>query len=174
MERSLLTDARAIRNGLLIILTAVAVCGCWYYSTSGSLLPPHIKTVAVPLFGNETAWEYGIKETLTDEVIEAFTRDNTLKIESQRNADSVIRGTITSIKEIPFTYDKEEQVQEFKVQILVNIKFEDLKERKIIWEDEAMEGWGTYSPQDTVWQAGIDQAIEKLASDIVNKTVAGW
>ena len=169
-----MTDARGIRAGLLIILMALAVYGCWYYSTSWSLLPSHIKTVAVPLFRNETTWEYGIKERLTDAVISAFTQDNTLRVESQRSADAVIRASIVAIKEIPFTYDREEQVQEYKIQMFLNIQFEDLKERKIIWEEESMEGWGTYSTDDEEWQDGIDRAIEKLASDIVNRTVAGW
>ena len=158
----------------LLLLFLLAMAGCWYYSTSGSLLPSHIKTVAVPLFENETTWEYGIKEKLTDAVIDAFTQDNTLRVESERSADSVIRASIVAIKEVPFTYDREEQVQEYKMQIFLNIQFEDLKGKKVIWEDESMEGWGTYSAEVEDWQNGIDQAIEKLASDIVNKTVAGW
>jgi hypothetical protein len=174
MERLRLIATIAFRRGLLIGAIAASCGGCWYYSTSGSLLPAHIKTVAVPLFGNETTWEYGIKEDLTDAVIDAFTRDNTLRVGAERNADSVIRATITAITEVPFTYDREEQVQEYKMQIFLNIQFEDLKERKVIWEEEAMEGWGTYTTEDEDWQVGIERAIEKLASDIVNKTIAGW
>jgi hypothetical protein len=60
------------------------------------------------------------------------------------------------------------------MQIFLKIQFEDLKEKQVIWEEESMEGWGTYSTADEEWQAGIDRAIEKLASDIVNRTVAGW
>lgn len=174
MGRSLLTDGKTHKQRFLILLLAVTASGCWHYSTSGSLLPSHVKTVAVPLFGNETTWEYGIKERLTDGLIDGFTRDNTLRVEDERSADSVIRATITAIKEVPFTYDREEQVQEYKIQIFLSVQFEDLKERKVIWEDDSMEGWGTYSAEDEDWETGIDRAIEKLVSDIVDKTVAGW
>ena len=169
-----LIDKTRIKEIFVLLYVAWIAAGCWYYSTSGSLLPSHIKTVAVPLLGNETTWEYGIKEKLTDAIIDAFTRDNTLRVESERNADSILRATIRTIREVPFTYDQEEQVQEYKMQIFLTIQFEDVKERKVIWEDEAMEGWGTYATADEEWEAGIDRAIEKLASDIVNKTVAGW
>ncbi|UCE17935.1 MAG: LptE family protein [Gemmatimonadota bacterium] len=163
-----------IRGTALLLLVVGIAAGCWYYSTSGSLLPSHIKSVAVPLFGNETTWEYGIKEKLTDAVIDAFAGDNTLRVESERNADSILRASIVSIKEVPFTYDQQEQVQEYKMQIFLTVRFEDVRERKVIWEDNAMEGWGIYSTGDEEWEDGIDRAIEKLASDIVNKTVAGW
>lgn len=159
---------------VLLLLVAGSAAGCWHYSTSGSLLPSHIRSVAVPLLGNETTWEYGIKERLTDAIIEAFTSDNTLTVTGEREADSIVRGTILTIKEIPFTFDQEEQVQEYKMRIVLTIQFEDVRKRKIIWEESAMEGWGTYATEDEEWEDGIDRAIEKLASDIVNKTVAGW
>ena len=166
--------AGKLAKGCLFLILPCVMGGCWYYSTSGSLLPAHIKTVAVPLLANETTWEYGIKERLTDAIIEAFTKDHTLRVVGVREADSIIRGTISAIKEIPFTYDEKEQVQDSKMQIFLSIQFEDLRERSIIWEEISLEGWGVYSTDSEEWQVGIDRAIEKLASDIVNKTVAGW
>ena len=169
-----MTSGTKSSGAVLILLVLGVAAGCWHYSTSGSLLPSHIKTVAVPLLGNETTWEYGIKEKLTDAIIDAFTGDNTLRVESERNADSILRASIISIKEVPFTYDQEEQVQEYKMQIYLRIQFEDVRKKKVIWEEGAMEGWGTYATEGEEWENGIDRAIEKLASDIVNKTVAGW
>ena len=174
MGKLLLINGAKSKGVFLLLLLAGFAAGCWYYSTSGSLLPSHIKTVAVPLLGNETTWEYGIKEKLTDAIIDAFTRDNTLRVESERNADSILRASIVSIQEIPFTYDQHEQVQEYKMQMYLRIHFEDVSKKKVLWEEEAMEGWGTYSTEDEEWEDGIERAIEKLASDIVNKTVAGW
>ena len=125
MGQLLSIDGKMPKTRFPLLLLLLVVAGCWYYSTSGSLLPSHIKTVAVPLFENETTWEYGIKEKLTDAVIDAFTQDNTLRVESERSADSIIRASIAAIKETPFTYDREEQVQEYKMQIYLRIQFED-------------------------------------------------
>jgi hypothetical protein len=35
-------------------------------------------------------------------------------------------------------------------------------------------GWGIYSAEDETEDMGRERAIEKLAEDIVNKTVKGW
>lgn len=169
-----MNGAISLRKAGFCLILPLLLGGCWYYSTSGSQLPSSVKTVAVPLFENVTTWEYGIKEKLTDAVIDAFVADNTLRIAGERNADSVIRARIISIREIPFTYDKAEQVQDYKMEIVLSIRFEDLKNRKTIWQDTAMEGWGIYATDGEEWQDGIDRAIEKLAADIVNRTVAEW
>ncbi|RKY83165.1 hypothetical protein DRP98_07780, partial [candidate division KSB1 bacterium] len=73
--------------GMILLLL---LGGCAYYSFSGNTLPSYIKTVAIPLFEDQTS-EFGIKEKLTDALISEFTRDNTLKISSQDEADSIIR-----------------------------------------------------------------------------------
>ncbi|MCH7954892.1 MAG: hypothetical protein IIC40_04020, partial [Candidatus Marinimicrobia bacterium] len=48
-----------------IIAASTVVIGCGPYSFSGSSIPSHIKSVAIPIFENETA-EFGIKEKVTD------------------------------------------------------------------------------------------------------------
>lgn len=45
---------------------------CGIYSFSGNL-PGGVKSIAIPVFENQTA-EFGIVETLTDEVVGQFTR----------------------------------------------------------------------------------------------------
>ncbi|MEE9117128.1 MAG: hypothetical protein V3U02_00860, partial [Calditrichia bacterium] len=48
---------------------------CGYYSFTGSI-PSDIKTVAVPLFDDNTSFP-GVREDLTNNVIDAFINDNT-------------------------------------------------------------------------------------------------
>jgi len=164
------------RASLFPILCSLVFLACGVYSFSGSGLPSHIKTVAVPLFSNQTT-EYGIREKLTDEILNALVEDGKLKVAGRDEADSIINGTVVDYKNIAYTYDKSENVQEYIVRIYVDVSYEDPKERKIIWEQKRMEGWGTYDvqtdpPEDE--DMGRDRAIAKLAEDIVNKTVAGW
>ena len=164
---------RVFLHSLLCCLTAA---GCGVYSFSGSGLPSHIKTVAVPLFGNQTT-EYGIREDLTDQIIERLVADGRLKVVGMEASDSVIRGVVVDYKNQAYTFDKAENVQEYIVRIYIDVSYEDVKKRKVIWEEERMEGWGTYDVQgDTVEveEQGRERAIAKLAQDIFNKTVAGW
>ncbi len=52
------------KNILLIIFFTFLVESCGFYSLSGSL-PPHIKTISIPMVENETA-EFGIAENISD------------------------------------------------------------------------------------------------------------
>ena len=70
---------------------------CGYYSFTGSI-PSDIKTVAVPLFDDNTSFP-GVREDLTNNVIDAFINDNTLQVVPESKADLVITGTILSIRE---------------------------------------------------------------------------
>ncbi|MFQ5770770.1 MAG: LPS assembly lipoprotein LptE, partial [bacterium] len=91
--------------------------------------------MAIPIFQDQTS-EFGVKEKLTEVVIEEFTRDNTLKISNRRQADSVIEGTILRIDDRAGAFTSAERVEDIKIFITVNVKYEDLKKRKIVWAEE--------------------------------------
>lgn len=158
----------------LLAGACMVALGCGPYSFSGSSLP-HIKTIAIPLFNDKTA-EFGVKEQITNEIIAAFNRDNTLKIADRRAADSILEGTLISVTERPGAYNKQESVQEIQLFITVEIHYRDLKKREIVWEDTIAQ-FGTYAPADpqrSTREAAISEAIEKIAEDVLNRTVSGW
>ncbi len=159
---------------LLAIIFSVQICGCGYYSFSGSGLVG-IETVYVPLFGNSTS-EFGLEEQLTDALIMAVNAESNLNIADRDQADSILEGRIVGISDVPMTYSAGEVVSEFKVQIRVRVKFEDLKNRQVIVEED-LSAFGIYpypvQPGDDR-QKGIDEAVKKLAEDIINKAVSGW
>ena len=82
-----------------------------FYSMAGSI-PPHIKSIAIPLVENQTS-EFGMAEAVTDNLVEKFTEENILRVQDGNDADSILRGTIISIKDAPYTYTKEEAVTEY-------------------------------------------------------------
>ncbi len=158
---------------LLFLLLTIFVFGCSYYSFSGSTLPSHIKSVAVPLFTNQTT-EYGIADRLTESLINALVRDNTLKVVPEGRADSVLRGSVVDYKKEAYTYDENENVKEYIVRVYVTASFEDLQKKKELWREERLEGWGTYLAQGETEADAQERAIAKLSDDLLNKIVAGW
>lgn len=156
-----------------VTLIAIFVSNCGPYSFS-SKTATHIKTVAIPIFQDRTS-EFGVKEKLTEAVIEEFTRDNTLKISDLRQADSVIEGTILRIDDRAGAFTSAERVEDIKIFITVKVKYEDLKKRKIVWEEEITQ-WGTFDPDagPDSRNDGIDEALAKIANEILNKSVSGW
>jgi len=161
----------------LLALVPVVISHCGYYSFSGSSLPANIRTIAIPMFENRTT-EFGVREDITDALINEFTQDNTLKVVDQRSADSIIEGTIINIREQAGAYNQQEQVKEIRIYVNVQAKFEDLKNNKVIWEEQITQ-WGTYSPdspsgENSTRQDAIGEAIGKIVTDIFNKTISGW
>ena len=146
--------------------------GCWYYSFSGSTLPPHINSVAVPLF-TDTSAEFGIDQLLTDTVIDVISTDNTLAISSIQGASSILKGSITRITDRADTYDQQENASAFRITISVNVIFEDLRKNTVLWE-ETFSHWGRYDNASITREDGIREAANKIAEEILNRTVSGW
>jgi hypothetical protein len=155
----------------LSLVYALILSGCGVYSFSGSM-SSGIESVAVPVFENESV-EYGIAEDLTSGVIEGFVADNTLKVIPRSKADAVLEGTILRYDRSAYTYDENDQVQEYKVNITARVRL-NKSDGSLVWEDESLTGYGIYSADDETEEEGKSRAIEKIAEDIVNRTVKNW
>jgi len=152
----------------LLLLTSA----CGIYSFSGSGLSG-IDSIAIPLFENQTQ-EYGLREALTEKIAEMFVQDNTLKVVNEKTADSILRGVVTRYARETHTFDEQENPQEYISRIWVKVSFEEKKDKKVVWKEDNLLGWGIYSAQNETEEMGKQRAVEKLAEDIVNKTVKGW
>ena len=152
----------------------ISFCHCGLYSFTGSSIPRHIKTIAVPLFEDQTS-EFQIKEKLTDFVIDEITRDNSLKIVNESQADAIVYGTIVSISDQAHTYDQNEQVESYRVWISVQVEVKDVKNATNMWK-ETWRQWGEYTidPTSDARLMGIEDALKKIAEDVLTKTVSGW
>src|SRR3990170_1551764 len=159
---------------LIVFLIMSANCGPYSFkSTSGGTT---FKTIAVPLFDNQTQ-EYGIREILADSIANRIVRDNSLKIVPENQADVILRGSITKYERAVYTYDQAENVKEYIVRIFVKVTLENTKAKKSEWEEPNLQGWGIYNviitPPETE-DDGKAKAIAKLSEDIVNRTIKGW
>jgi hypothetical protein len=155
---------------LLIIVLIGSACN---YSFKGSL-PSNIKTVAVPLFDDRTAYP-GVREDLTNMVIDEFTADNTLKITAESDADIIISGTISSIRQRASILKEGEDVEEFQLFVNVKVKCEDVRNNKVLWERNLsqfgiMPGGASQDDRDIA----IEEALVKITSDILNNTLGYW
>ncbi|MDI6809534.1 MAG: LptE family protein [Candidatus Eisenbacteria bacterium] len=157
----------------LILFAFLGISGCGY--TVSTLLPAHIKTVAVPVFKNETL-EYGLEQELTEILTRSIIQDNHLRVTDESRANSVVLGTIIGYENRVFGYNAREQVEEYQVAITVKVEFKDLVKNKQIWSDDLV-GLTTYDvagSQATTEQLGRRRALESIAIDVITRTVEGW
>jgi hypothetical protein len=147
--------------------------GCSHYSVSGSL-PGYIKTAAVPLFQNDTV-EPNIVEDVTDTVTNAIIRNGSMKVVNESQADAVVMGRIVEVINEADTYSKSEQAKQFKIHIYADVQFFDRRKNRALWEEKRLEGWARYDASNpSSRQDAVRQALQMLASLIIDKTVAGW
>jgi outer membrane lipopolysaccharide assembly protein LptE/RlpB len=95
-----------LRSVLLCAATLLMMAsGCGYHSTTAAHQLPGIKVLAVPSFVNQTH-TYHVETLLTNAVIREFnTRTQYRVVNSDADADAVLRGTVTSAEVAPVAYD---------------------------------------------------------------------
>ena len=177
------------------IVSIFLIVGCSYYSMAGSI-PANIKNVNIPLIENDTA-EFEISENLTSKIIQEIAIQNILKITDDNNSDSTILGVITSASDGPFSFDNNEQVDEYRFSLSLKIIWTDNENEKNLIE-KTFTGFGNYSINNDPSSDGIDNdndgildendddefgdsrelainiAINKIASDVVNSILSTW
>jgi hypothetical protein len=163
------------RHALVILFTCVLplIGSCGY--SGRALLPSHIKNLYVRTFDNETT-RYGIEQELTSAVTDAFVADGRLSVVSEPQADAMLRGTVVKYEKGPLTFDRAQTVDEFKIEIVVSIEFEDLREGKVLWKEDNFRAWKSYneSSADAGEEEALAAAVATVASDILSRTIEGW
>ncbi|MCP4632592.1 MAG: LptE family protein [candidate division Zixibacteria bacterium] len=170
--KSLFQSMKNIVILLIAVMSISSLLSCGPYSFSGSALKG-LDTISVPLFENETT-QYGIREDLTDQLTEALVQDNTLKVVNVRRADSVIRGVVKKYVNECYTYDASGSCDEYISRVYVDVTFEDMKHKEVLWEEKNIEGYGIYSANGETEDDGMERAIEKLSANIIDKIIKGW
>ncbi len=151
----------------------IFLSGC-AYSFSGSSVPKHLKTIAIPLFEDQSGFgEPGLKENFTTSLINLFVNDNSLQIAERNTADSILEGSIISVQDAPMVITPGEQVTTRRVTINVHVTYQDLKLRKKVWE-KYFSNWGEYSTSSETRTTALTQAVNKVTDDILIETVSGW
>lgn len=162
-------------QGAVAFLLIIQNEGC-AYSFRGSSVPSHIKTIAIPVFDDQSGFgEAGLREKFTNAVIARFLNDNTLQVTEKNTADSILEGFITSVKPEPSVVGGDEQVRKWRITITAKVTYADVKLRRKVW-DKTLSNWGDYEYTGglSARAEGIQQAINKLAEDILIETVSGW
>ncbi|MEK7263004.1 MAG: LptE family protein [Bacteroidota bacterium] len=152
------------------------VCGCGVYSFTGSSVPTHLKTIAIPLFDDQSGFgQPHLREQFTNKIIEKIVSDNSLLIAEKNSADATLEGTITKVVNEAAVVNPGEIVAQKKITITVTVSMFDKVMKKKMWE-KSFSNWGNYDIGSGIplMPNGIDVALEKLTDDIVLATISNW
>ena len=175
-------------------LFAAALSGCGY--TTRSMLYGKYNTIYVAPFLNKvditqesfSANKYRIyrpmlETDITKKVIDRYLFDGNLKPSKEPAADLVLKGELIEYRKDPLSYTANtENVTEYRINIYVNLSLWDIKENKLLWQENNFNGNYSYFPSDNLNSASIkvpeatavSNAIEDLARRVVERTVEQW
>lgn len=170
MSRVTPRRARRAAESALVAALVAATAGCGY--SFRSPIPPHLGSVYVPTFENETR-EFTLTQQLTERVINEFLNESRLRLAGDaENADLVIQGTITEYVEEALQYDPRTganpDVFSRRVLITIDVELEDRVREETLWENPSLTMWGEFNEeQNETRETGIERALEKIAEEIL-------
>jgi outer membrane lipopolysaccharide assembly protein LptE/RlpB len=168
---------------LLFISLLVLLTSCGYHFTSiGGIIPQGTRTIAIPVFINDTTEPY-VDVEVTKAVVEEFLTDGRLKVESLDTADLILRGRVTSFNLTPQAYTADTHVQSYNVGIGVSVSIEDARTQKLVLKDAAFSSvftssyavtLGDISQTKIAKDAAIQSACKDLASTLRSRVLEGF
>lgn len=179
--------ARNVREILLrvcplLILAAVLITrlsGCGY--TVGSSFRPDIRTVAVPIFQNDT-FRTGVEFQLTEAIQKELQRRG-LRIAEEPYADTRLTGRIVEVRKDLLGESAFDDARELQVAFAVVIQWEDLRTSQYLTdqnillppEDTRFITYGRVAPEiGQSLATAKEEAMDRMARTIVNRMEMPW
>ena len=161
---------RLLAVAVCLAAAAALVTAC-AYGFSGSL-PSYLQTVKVIPFRSRIT-EYGLEQDLTSRITEMLVRDGRLAVVTGEQ-DCEMEGSVTYWARTPYSYTSGEQVEEYKLEIRVELTFTDLIDESDILNSENVSSWVVYDPETESEDSARNRLLEETAEDIVGRCLSGW
>ena len=178
--------ASAVVGCALFVVCGLA-SGCGYTARPG--LASYLKTVYVKPFTSAIditqalgqsefpSYRPGMEVQLTNTVIERFQFTGLLRPTTSERADTSLEGQLTAFRRDPLRYDASQQVEEWRLNVVVNLRFVDQTTKTVLWEEPNFTGDTTYfarGPKAEGEASALDRAMRDVARRIVERAVENW
>ena len=166
---------------VLLRVAGVAVClalaGCNYSFRAGSFPPPHVRTIAIEPFANETT-RFELSAELYDELLRNLPSALGIRTAGADVADAIVRGSINRYDVVAPNYragqaGQAATVLQRQVNISVSVEIIDLVQNVVLWESNSVTALGEF-PEGSPEDGGRLRAIELLVQEIVDGAQSNW
>ena len=160
-----------MRLGAVLLALGAVLGGCGY--TVQGTLPPHINTIAVPMFENRTA-EPAVEGFITRAVVEAFSTNGRLKVVGTEQADAILHGEIIGYSVASIAFDRDANVRQYRLQVTVNLRMRDVRRNTMLFQQDAVREQADFRVLGTVSQtiSREETALQAAAVDIGRSIVS--
>ncbi len=160
-----------------LAVALLMLTGCAY--SAKTLYPEKYHTVAVPVFENRTFYQ-GVNASLGEALVKRIEQQTPYKVVAPGTADTILEGTITSISQTQLSRRRRGAgglPQELEVTVVCDWQWKDLRSGELIRQRKGFAAVGSYIPTSPVGEPvdiALQQAVDRMATDITNTLQADW
>jgi len=165
------------RSGSWLVSLALAFaagCGIRYGFSQGGF-PPHIRTIAILPFDNETS-SPDISKELFDEMHSELKKRLGVRDAPQERANAIVRGKIRAYDaDVPVGFSASPNTSltaRRQVQVTIDISITDQSNGRVLLQQNAMTEHAEYAERAEA--EGRKTAIKRLVNAIVEKAQSQW
>ena len=174
--------------GVLCAVCCVLSLGCGYTTRPG--LATHLKTVYVKPFTNQIdftqinrnverlpVYRHGMEADITKEIINRYQFTGLLRPASAEQANCQLEGALVEFRRDALRHDASQQVEEWRLTLVVNMQFYDRTTQTLLWEEQGFTGDATYfatGPKAESESKALSRAVTDLARRVVERSVENW
>jgi hypothetical protein len=153
-----------------------ASCAGYQLGASRPAVMEGIRTVAVPVFRNETLLPRS-SVLITNRVLRQFQTDGTYQIVDTSRADAVVRGTLRPVQRRQLRSDKFNTLRTLEQEIRLVLDYSVETRSGAVITTGTVEGVSSHF-LDANYQRSMSQALDdaaaRLAEDLVSRLSEGW
>jgi hypothetical protein len=123
-----------------LFLGVVLLPGCGYQVAGrANSLPPDIRTIAVPIFKNETS-QFKVEQTLTSAVVQELIDRTKFRVTTNPDgADAVLRGTVKRIRTGVVTFNSQPwaatTLETLQIEVITGVTLVDEHTRRTVFSN---------------------------------------
>ncbi len=149
--------------------------GCSYSFRAGAL-PRDVRTIQIEPLPNEAAIVVPtLSQTLTEAVRQKFISQTSLILVSN-GGDLLLQGRITDYQVAPVAIQGVQQAAQNRLSITIFVECKSMRFPEVAWQQSFTNflDFPATASLGQVQEALIQELSERLAQDIVNKTLSNW
>ena len=169
-------------SGLLLSVFCLLSFACGYHVAGrGDRLPADVKTIAVPIFTNQSS-RFRIEQRLTQAVTREFIERTSFRITPDPSqADAVLKGTVKEVRAGAVTFDLQTgRATALQIQVTAGVELVDLHTKKFLFANPTYVFREEYQVSQTAAnlfeedQPALDRISRDLARTLVTEILENF
>ncbi|MGH7477359.1 MAG: LPS assembly lipoprotein LptE [Longimicrobiales bacterium] len=169
------------RAGSATLLLPLVLLGGCIYGLSGGGFPPHIRTLYIESFENDTP-QFALETELFEVLRTELPRRLGIQVAGRQTADAMLTGRIVRYEDRAQNYrtdqsgqtQSELQVLQHQVQVVVAVQIVDVRNNVVLWESSGVTGRGDYQPANEIDDVGRAKALQNVVELITDGAQSQW